>query len=165
MGLMDKLNQWLTLIANVGVLVGIFFLAFEVQQNTTAIRSQTRAAVFSGVQEELWKNMEYPDVTLNMLTTEREPTPEEKIRFDAWMMASMKAREFAWLEYESGNFDPVQWEQERQVITLVLGCSRCRDWWNKVGKLAFSPEFVDITDNLIDGTPEVSWAERVLAIE
>ncbi len=162
---MEKLNQWLTLIANVGVLLGIVFLAFEVQQNTTAIQSQTRATVFSGVQEELWKNMEYTDVTLNMLATERELSPEEKVRFDAWMMASMKARAFAWLEFESGNFDPVQWETEQIVITLVLGCSRCRDWWKKVGRLGFSPEFVVLVDNLIDGAPEIGWAERVQSIE
>ncbi len=162
---MDRLNQWLTLFANVGVLLGILFLAYEVQQNTAAIQSQTRATVFSGTQEELWKNMEYTDVTLNMLATERQLSPEEKIRFDAWMMAFMKAREFEWLEFESGNLDSVQWETTQQTIPLVLGCSRCRDWWIKAGKLAFSPEFAAITDNLIDGTPEVSWAERVLSIE
>jgi hypothetical protein len=162
---MDKLNQWLTLFANVGVLLGILFLAFEVQQNTAAIQSQTRATIFSGVQEELWKNMEYPDVTLNMLTTERQLSPEEKIRFDAWMLAFMKAREFEWLEFESGNLALVQWETSQQTIPLVLGCSRCRNWWSKVGSLAFSPEFAAITDDLIDGTSEVSWAERVLTIE
>ena len=162
---MEKLNQWLTLLANMGVLFGIVFLAFEVQQNTTAIQSQTRATVFSGVQEELWKNMEYTDVTLNMLSSRRDLSPEEKVRFDAWMMASMKAREFAWHEFRSGNFEQIQWEQEQIVIALVLGCSRCRDWWKKVGRLGFNPEFVAITDKLIDGTPEVSWAERVLSIE
>ena len=162
---MDELSKWITLLANVGVLLGIVFLAYEVQQNTTAIQSQTRATVFSGVQEELWKNMEYTDVTLNMLDDGRQLSPEDKVRFDAWMMASMKAREFAWLEFESGNFDPAQWEQERQVRGLVLGCSRCRDWWKKVGRLGFSPEFVAITDDLIDGAPEISWADRVLSIE
>lgn len=162
---MDKLTKWITLLANVGVLLGIVFLAFEVQQNTTAIQSQTRATVFSGVQEELWKNMEYTDVTLNMLNDGRKLSLEELVRFDAWMMASMKAREFVWLENKSGNVDPTQWEQERQVIALVLGCSRCREWRKKAGRLGFTPEFVAITDDVIDRTPEVSWAERVLSIE
>ncbi len=162
---MDKLNQWLTLVANLGVLIGIAFLAFEVQQNTDALHSQTRATIFSGVQEELWKNMEYPDVTLNMQTTDHELSPEEKVRFDAWMMASMKARELAWLEYRSGNIESFQWEGEQAVIGLVLGCSRCRDWWNKAGRLGFGPEFVEITDRLIDGAPETSWADIVLSIE
>jgi hypothetical protein len=109
--------------------------------------------------------MEYPDVTLNMLTTDREPSPEEKVRFDAWMMASMKARELAWLEYRSGNIESFQWEAEQRVIELVLGCSRCRDWWNKAGRLGFPPEFVEITDTLVEGAPETSWAEIVLSVE
>ena len=37
---MDKLNQWLTLVANLAVLAGIIFLALEIQQNTSAINRQ-----------------------------------------------------------------------------------------------------------------------------
>ena len=32
----DRLNRWMTLGANIGVLAGIIFLAFELQQNTVA---------------------------------------------------------------------------------------------------------------------------------
>ena len=38
---MDRLNQWLTLAANVGVLLGIIFVAVEVRQNTAATLSGT----------------------------------------------------------------------------------------------------------------------------
>ena len=37
---MDKLNQWLTLIANVGVVVGIVFLAFEIRHNSNELATQ-----------------------------------------------------------------------------------------------------------------------------
>ena len=42
---MDTLNSWLTLMANVGVLVGIVFLALEIQQNTEMMRAQTRDSI------------------------------------------------------------------------------------------------------------------------
>ncbi len=35
----DRLNRWLVLLANVGVIVGIVFLAMEIRVNTAAIRS------------------------------------------------------------------------------------------------------------------------------
>lgn len=35
---MDKLNTWLTLIANIGVLAGIVFLAIEIRTNTETNR-------------------------------------------------------------------------------------------------------------------------------
>ena len=36
-----RLNQWLTLIANLGVLLGIIFLVIEINQNTEAIRIES----------------------------------------------------------------------------------------------------------------------------
>ena len=42
-----SLNQWLTLIANLGVLLGIIFLVIEINQNTEAIRIESAIAEFS----------------------------------------------------------------------------------------------------------------------
>ena len=41
----EKINNSLSLFANVGVIVGIVFLAFEIQQNTEMMKSQTRDAM------------------------------------------------------------------------------------------------------------------------
>jgi len=38
---LDRLNRWLTLAANIGVLAGIFILVLEIQQNTAATHSST----------------------------------------------------------------------------------------------------------------------------
>jgi hypothetical protein len=36
---LDKLNKWLTLVANIAILGGLVFLVLELRQNTNAIRS------------------------------------------------------------------------------------------------------------------------------
>ncbi len=36
---LKKLNQWLTLFANIGVLAGIIFLGFEIRQNTQIMKA------------------------------------------------------------------------------------------------------------------------------
>ena len=159
------LNDWLTLVANLGVLVGIFFLIYEIQQNTDAIRSQTRAAIYSGAQEELWQNMEYPDVTLNMVDTDNEMSAEEKIRFDAWMTASMRAREFAWIEYRNGTLDSTFWESDQNVIAIILGTERGRIWWNEVGRLGFGPEFVAFVDEFMKERGPIPFVEKVLSLK
>ena len=41
---MSKLNERLTLVANLSVVVGIVFLAVELQQNTSAVQAQTQVA-------------------------------------------------------------------------------------------------------------------------
>ena len=42
---LDSLNRWLTLAANLGVLVGVVFVAYEVRQNTEFARSNTRLEI------------------------------------------------------------------------------------------------------------------------
>ncbi len=41
----DKLNQLLTLLANLGVIAGILFLTIEVRQNTAMMQAQTRDSI------------------------------------------------------------------------------------------------------------------------
>jgi hypothetical protein len=43
----DKLNKWLTLLANLGVVVGIVFLAFEIRSNTASNRIAIQSAFSS----------------------------------------------------------------------------------------------------------------------
>ena len=74
---LEKVNHWLTLLANVGVLVGIVFLVIEVRQNTEAIYGQSRQAIYAGVQEELFKFMEYPELFPLMASNEEELTLEQ----------------------------------------------------------------------------------------
>ena len=162
---LDKLNKWLTLLANVGVLLGIMFLAYEIRQNTNSIQSQTRATLYAGAQEELWKNMEYPDVTLNMVIKDGELSAEEKVRLDAWLTAAMRAREYAWTEYQSGNVDPDHWRGEREVIRVLFQGKRARDWWSNIARETFRPDFAAEVDQIISSPTENDYLQKVLAIE
>ncbi len=53
---LDKVNRWLTLLANVGVLAGIVFLALEMRHSSNAINAQTYDSIANGF------------ITLNMAT-------------------------------------------------------------------------------------------------
>jgi hypothetical protein len=48
---MDNLNKWLTLVANIGVVAGIVFLAMELQQNTESLENEQRLAVSQAYQQ------------------------------------------------------------------------------------------------------------------
>ena len=47
----DRVNRWLTLGANIGVLVGIVLLIFELNQNREMMRAQIRNELTTGVQD------------------------------------------------------------------------------------------------------------------
>lgn len=40
----DKINKWLTLVANVGVVIGLALLIFEIRQNSELVRAQVHQA-------------------------------------------------------------------------------------------------------------------------
>ena len=42
---LDRLNKWLVLLANIGVIAGIVFLAMEIKVNTSAIRSASLQSI------------------------------------------------------------------------------------------------------------------------
>ena len=59
---LDRLNSWLSLTANVGVLLGIFLVAYELRQNSVEVRAQTRSTLAEGTVEHLWRQLEHKDV-------------------------------------------------------------------------------------------------------
>jgi len=54
---LQKLNHWLTLLANLGVIAGIIFLAVELRQNNEMMRAQTRSQLANEVTELFTANM------------------------------------------------------------------------------------------------------------
>ena len=76
----------------------------------------------------------------------------------------MRAREYAWLEYQSGNIKESQWLGEREVIAIVLGTSRTRNWWFNLASPAYNSEFAQIVNELIENKPEFNYAQKVQSV-
>ncbi len=150
-------------VGSIVIILTLIYLTVQVRQNTSAIHSQSRATIFRGAQEELWKNMEYPDVTINMIPSDRELSPEEKVRLDAWLAASMRAREFAWLQYQNGSIDERQWESEKSVIVIILGTEKNRLWWKEIGSLGFGSDFVEFANDLIEREPQSAYVDKIFS--
>jgi hypothetical protein len=62
---LDSTNRWLTLVANIGVLAGLIFLANELQQNTVATRLEAASnfnASFSEIELFIAGNPEFAEL-------------------------------------------------------------------------------------------------------
>jgi len=44
---MDRINSWVTLGANIGILIGLVLVGYEIRQNSALVRAQLVAAMFS----------------------------------------------------------------------------------------------------------------------
>ena len=114
----DKLNDWLTLVANVGVIAGIVFLAIEVRQNSEAVRAQTRAQLTDQVVELLSVNMndkEYASVLMRGNQLE-ELSPVEQWQYNTHRIAWINHWKNMVYQYEMGMYD--ESEFARQISTV-----------------------------------------------
>ena len=83
----DRLNRWLTLGANIAVLVGIFFLAAEISQNTDMMRTQinqSRAELSMNEAEALYNSEHLPEILVKLRQGE-EITPVERERYNHFL--------------------------------------------------------------------------------
>ena len=146
---MDRINQWLTLCANVGVLIGIGFLAYEIRQNTDATHAQTREAVFTGKQVELQAVSDDPNLIISIIKQDS-LTTDEQIKLFTWLASALSAREFSWLQWKSGVIDETQWQSELVILRGFLQAPRVRLWWENVGHMTVSNEFHQFVEAQID---------------
>jgi len=147
----DKLNSWLALGANIGVLAGIIFLAVELQQNNENLEAQSRRDQFefrtvAGAM--LVTNTDLAEIAFKAHNGD-ELSPSEDFRFAQWAYQIFRAWEWQFNEYLEGaltqvDLPTVGWaNQFKNYPTLQ------EKWEARKGNL--SPEFVRFVDNELLG--------------
>jgi hypothetical protein len=123
---------------------------------------QSRRSVLEAAQNELFLLVEHPEIVLSIV--KEEPlTAEENLKLDAYLTATLRAREYAWLQYKDGAIDEGQWTAEILVIRSILDSTRTRAWWNKLGRSVSSPEFVEFVEKDVLSQPLTGGSWRYSA--
>ena len=97
----SKVNEWLTLIANIAVVGGIVFLAAEIRQNNELLRSDSRQALVANDLLSLTAGVENADVYVKLISNE-EMSAEEQIRLSLIFALDLRNREFEYFHYING---------------------------------------------------------------
>ena len=129
----EKRRDIFEAIGVIAIVASLIFLAIEVNQNTNALYGQTRQSVLETAQSELFLLVEHPDVSLSVIK-EGPLTAEENVKLDAYLAATLRAREYAWLQFQDGAIDEEQWKAEVSVARSILNAERVRRWWDKAGR-------------------------------
>jgi len=101
-----ELGQGITILTNVGVIIGILLLVFELNQNLKMMQSQTRTAVAEILVSLL--ALEASDAELIELQAKAasgQATPTEQVRFDTLYEAYWRYRENVHYQYRNGLYD------------------------------------------------------------
>ena len=142
----DKANNWLTLIANIGVIAGILFLAFEIRQNNELLAQQSRAVGIGQMFSTLERLIENPHL-LELADSDVESlTPIQRRQRELMGIRTLAAWEYQWGEWQRGLIDDFEWQTKgyrhafhtkRDVGTYA------RDSWQAYKEFRATPEFIE----------------------
>ena len=152
------LGQSITILANLGVIAGIIFLAIEVQQNTQQLRNQSYQT-WSAANTEI--NMTIADPELSALVSSGHEgsenlTKETYIAYAMFHLSMVQMAQSTHYLYLQGALDEELWQAEMRRIAGVLSLTGVRQWWEAGGRTQLSPSFVSFIESVETGET-VRW--------
>lgn len=112
---MDKTNKWLTLVANIAVVIGIMFLALELNQNSRMMQTQTRNAITASILDFQF-DAETSGLRALAVKANEDPstlTVEESRRVAQLYVSNLRLWENIHYQYRNGVFDEDEFNAER----------------------------------------------------
>jgi hypothetical protein len=117
----DRVNRWLTLGANLGVLIGLILLIVEIEQNSELVRAEiehTRSEAYVAWLRQAAANDQILNLFVTMGTLEgsfgdrfAQLEPIERMRFQQIVEARFYDYENLFGQYENGFVSQTYWEQ------------------------------------------------------
>jgi len=156
-----KPTSWLSVVANVGLLVGIALVAYEINQNSKLARM---ALVNEGnvASNQFWANLmgETPgDVIAMSVECPEAMIYSDFIAMDAYLFTGMN---FLYRNFElarEGIFTEEEWQESvAGYAGWYLGNTFGEAWWEEEGRHFFADDFVNHVDQQLEGTARDSHA-------
>lgn len=160
----EDIGSVANLLAAMGVLLTLIYLARQVRQGNLLARAQVRQRMADQAHNELyeWKH----DPALRACFIKKEPlTPDEQELVHYFLLAAMRAREWEWFQYMDGVISRDVYEAYHGVIALHLGIPRTRGWWQTVGRIGFDARFAAVVDELLARQPLTDYFEQIRAYD
>ena len=146
------LGQTIQILANVGVIAGIVFLAIELRQAQLVGRSQVRNEITLGYLELYLNDMHMDDRTLALTAggVDEPLSDADQTRLNIWGNAWFRIWENAFYQYRQGLFDEEEFRAASAGLRgRVNTTPRLRDRFCR-GRENLSAGFVGYVDSLLD---------------
>ncbi len=154
---MNKLNERLTLIANLSVVAGIVFLGLELQQNTQAIQAQTRDSITEKQMTYLGWRATSPELAALVGRVSSTGTTDglsdgELQQFNGYIGGQMREWENSFYQFEKDLFTQGEFEARRERWRAQMSDSPdngpYRDFWARI-RNQFAPNFRAEIDQIV----------------
>ena len=152
-------NRWLTLVANVGILIGLVLVLVEIRQNSELLRLQfindDLMAVARTEEPLLGENP--ANVMMKSMYSPEDLTYADFRVIDAYYVAKIDLINRRFRLGQEGIFDEEDWKSQFGfTFEWLFGNRFGRLWWEYGGRRVYSdvPEIVEFVDAAIDGMPQ-----------
>jgi len=146
-----NMNKWLTLGANVSVLIGIGLLIFELQQNREMIRAQTRSEISAGLIDLFSQVATDPQLASLIRRADNGDslTPDEEKQYGHRSAAMFRYFENVHYQYRQGLYDEPEYLAQRKAWRIFFEMSKtaAQNWCGY--REVVSPEFAEEIDGLL----------------
>ena len=133
----EKLNWWLTMIANLGVLGGLVFVGLEVRQNTSQLRADASYSITASVNElnaAIYSDSDLAELIFRGEADLSSLTPLERTQFDMFEFSRLNISEYI-QDLEAEGVADLNFRYVEYVV---------RDFQTKPGLRAFIREYQDV---------------------
>ena len=147
------MNQWLTIVTNLGVIAGFIIIALQLQQNTKALNVQADSLAFSA-ELATYVALMGENVSEALVTAENQPTALTDTQISevsGYISTKLAQVDRAFEHYQKGLLTDEKWRLTRQSAIAVLDWPFGRAYWQVV-KHWYGSEFVTEIDRALSGT-------------
>jgi hypothetical protein len=148
------LGQIITIVANVGVIVGIGFLAYELRQNTIAAQMANLQSSYAlGLETGSWLlDEDFAETYQLGLQDFSQLTNVQRLQFDEFFGQRLNIVEFAFYSRESGTFLEDNWVGWDAWLRSEIQRDALRNLWQASKREVYGPEFRTYVDSILSET-------------
>ncbi len=149
---MERLNHWLTLGANIGVVLGLVVLIIEVRQNTMQARASGNYQFLetsNNLNLAVIENKQMASVVRRGNNDYSALDADEKMQYFFFLGQYYQVYSNMYDLWQSGRFSDNAWHPVKKDILTLMSMPGSRYIWETYGKKSQSPAFVAYVDALI----------------
>lgn len=147
-----QLNDWLQVMASIGVVIGLMFVALELRENSKVAREQGISAM-SGAYSNFLSRLDDPsarDVLVRAMEETAEFSIEESLQLTSLYLALLNGAEADFVIGESRGLSSDISVTNALSATIWLSNRHGRMFWENT-RIIYTPEFAALIDSGMDG--------------
>lgn len=147
-----KLSWWAEVIGTVAVVVSLGFVAYELRQNTEAVRiANHQSLVAMDIDKNEWlRDADFASIYVLARTDFEKLTPVQARQYRTYIADTFNAWEFAHITHTSGAMSDTIWAGWDGYYRSELATDGGRVFWRQSGQ-NFSPDLRAYVDSIVVG--------------